>query len=97
MKSHIWIEINISSYAISGILSQLNLNSNVLSNNLNKSDFDKCYLVTYFFGKMIFAETQYKTYNAEFFTIIEAFKTWRDYIKGCKHKVFILINDNNLH
>ena len=43
-ESHIRIEIGASSYAIDGVLSQLNFNSNAPSNdpkdlNLNKSDF----------------------------------------------------------
>ena len=41
LKSYIWRKTDISGYTISGILSQLNLNSNILPNNLNsnKSDF----------------------------------------------------------
>ena len=39
LKSHIWIEINISCYAIDRILSQLNLGFDALPNDLNKSDF----------------------------------------------------------
>ena len=41
LKSHIQIKTNALSYAIDGVLSQLNLDSNALSNNsnLNKSDF----------------------------------------------------------
>ena len=39
-KSHIQIKTDVSSYAIGRMLSQLNLDSNTLSNNLNsKSDF----------------------------------------------------------
>ena len=41
LESHVWIKINASSYTINKILSQLNLNSNALSNDLssNKSYF----------------------------------------------------------
>ena len=41
LKSHISIKIDVSDYVIGGMLSQLNLDSNVLPNNsnLNKSDF----------------------------------------------------------
>lgn len=28
--------------------------------------------------------------------IVEAFKTWRPYLVGCKHKVFVFIDYNNL-
>ena len=45
---------------------------------------------------MIPAKTQYKTYEGELLAIVEAFKTWRHYLEGCKHKVLILINHNNL-
>ena len=45
---------------------------------------------------MILAETQYETYNGELLAIIEAFKTWRHYLEGCKHKVLVLTNHNNL-
>ena len=39
LKSHIWIKIDASSYAIGEVLSQLNLNSDVSPNDSNKSDF----------------------------------------------------------
>ena len=98
LESHIRIETDISSYAIAGVLSQLNLDSNALPNNsnLNRSDFSQWYPVAYFSKKMIPAKTQYKTHNAELLAIVKAFKTWRYYLKGCKHKVFVLTNYNNL-
>ena len=45
---------------------------------------------------MIPAETKYETYNSELLAIIEAFKTWWHYLKGCKHEVLVLTNHNNL-
>ena len=45
---------------------------------------------------MIPAETRYKIYDGEFLAIIEAFKIWRHYLKGCKHEVLILTDHNNL-
>ena len=59
------------------MLSQLNLDSNILLNNssLNKSGFGQLYLIAYFFKKMIFAQIQYNTYNAKFLVIIKIFKT----------------------
>ena len=57
LESLIQIQSDISSYAIGGVLSQLNLDSNESSNNLNlKSDFSQWHLVIYFFKKMIFAK-----------------------------------------
>ena len=44
---------------------------------------------------MISAKTWYKTQNAEFLAIIEAFKTWYYYLEGCKYKILVLINYNN--
>ena len=45
---------------------------------------------------MIPAETRYKTHNGELLAIVEAFKTWRHYLEGCKHEVLVLIDHNNL-
>ncbi len=45
---------------------------------------------------MIPTETWYKTYNQELLAIVEAFKTWRYYLKGCKYEIFVLIDPNNL-
>ena len=45
---------------------------------------------------MIPTETQYKTHNGELLAIIEAFKTWRHYLEGCKYKVLVFTNHNNL-
>ena len=57
LKSHIWIKTNISSYIISRILSQLNLDFDALPNNLNKPDFAQWYLIAYFFKKIISTKT----------------------------------------
>ena len=45
---------------------------------------------------MIPAKTWYKTHDGELLVIVEVFKTWRYYLEGCKHKVLVLINYNNL-
>ncbi len=45
---------------------------------------------------MILAETRYETYDSELLAIVEAFKTWRYYLEGCKHKVLVLTDYNNL-
>ena len=94
LESHIQIENNVSSYAISGMLNQLNLNFNALPNdlNLNKSDFSQWHPVVYFSKKLISAETQYKTPNTEFPAIVEVYKTWRHYLESCKYKVFLPTN-----
>ena len=97
-ESHIRIETDASGYAIGGVLSQLNLDSDAPPNdsNLNKSDFGQWHPIAYFFGKMILTETRYKTHDAELLAIVEAFKTWRHYLEGCKHEVLVLTDHNNL-
>ena len=45
---------------------------------------------------MILAETRYETHDGELVAIVEAFKTWRHYLKGCKHEVLVQTNHNNL-
>ena len=52
--------------------------------------------MAFFSQKMILAKTQYETHNEELLAIVEAFKTWRHYLEGCKHKVVVFIDHNNL-
>ena len=40
LKSYVKIETDISGYAMNKVLTQLNLNSNILPNNLNLNNFD---------------------------------------------------------
>ena len=80
---HIQIETDASGYAISDVLSQL-------------TDLGQWHPVAYYSQKMIPVETQYEIHNGKLLAIVEAFKTWRYYLKGCKHKVLILTNPNNL-
>ena len=49
-----------------------------------------------FFGKMILVKIWYKTYDGELLVIVKTFKTWRYYLEGGKHKVWLLIDYNNL-
>ena len=82
-KCHIQIETDASGYAIGGVLSQL-------------TDLGRWHLVAYYFRKMIPAKTWYKTHDGELLAIVEAFKTWRHYLEGCKHEVLVLTDHNNL-
>ena len=84
-ECHIRIETDASGYAIGGVLSQLT------SDNLGQ-----WHPVAFYSRKMIPAETRYKTHDGELLAIVEAFKTWRHHLKGCKHKVLVLTNHNNL-
>lgn len=51
--------------------------------------------MAFFLRKIILAETYYKTHNQELWAIMQAFKTWLHYFKGCKYKVFVLTYNNN--
>ncbi len=103
-ECHIQIETNVLGYAIGEVLSQITLDQHSFGHmthkNLNPissySKIDQWHPVVFFSQKMILAETRYKTYNQELLAIIEAFKTWRHYLEGCKYKVLILTNHNNL-
>ena len=59
------------------------IKSKISAKNLSKSNFGQWHPVTCFSRKMISAETQYKTHNAELLAIVKAFKTWRHYLEGC--------------
>ena len=82
-KCHIRIEIDASGYAIGGVLSRL----------INSGQWHP---VVYYSQKMIPAKTRYKTHNNELLAIVEAFKTWRHYLKNFKHEMLMLTNHNNL-
>ena len=70
-KPHIKIEIDVSSYVIGRVLSQLT------SDNLGQ-----WHPVAFFSRKMILAETRYKAHDGKLLAIVEAFKTWRHYLEG---------------
>ena len=82
---HIRIETDASIYAIGEVLSRLILNN-----------LGPWYLVVYFSRKMITAKIRYETHNDELLAIIEGFKTWCHYLEGCKYKVLVHTDHNNL-
>ena len=83
-KRYIWVETDASGHVIGGALSQLT------------NDLGQWHLVAYFLRKMIIAKTWYETYDGELLAIVETFKTWRHYLKDCKHKVFVFTDQKNL-
>ena len=94
-KCHILIETNISGYAIGGMLSQLA--SETRPNGVViKTDLGQWHLVAFFLKKIIPAKTWYEIQNGELLAIVKAFKTWRYYLEGCKHKVLVFTDYNNL-
>ena len=84
LECHIQIETDALSYAIGGIFSQL-----------TSDDLGRWHPVAFFSRKMIPAKTRYETHDGELLAIVEAFKTWRHYLKGCKHEVLVLTDHNN--
>ena len=83
LERYIRIETDASGYVIGDILSQLIPESS------------QWHPVSFFFKKIIPAETRYETHNQELLTIVDVLKTWRHYLEGCKFKVLVLINYNN--
>ena len=86
LECHIRIKTDASNYAIGGVLSQLTLDN-----------LGQWHPVAFYLQKMILAKTWYKTHDGELLTIVGAFKTWRHYLEGCKHKVFVFTNHNYLY
>ena len=94
-KYHIWIETDVLSYAIGGVLNKLTSGIN-LDGVVIKTNLGQWHLVAFFSRKIIPVETCYKTHNSKFLAIIEAFKTWRHYLESCKYKMLVFTNYNNL-
>ena len=94
-ESHIRIETDASGYAIGGVLSQLSSGTRP-DGVVTKADLGQWHPVAFFSRKMIPAETRYETHDGELLAIVEAFKTWRHYLEGCKHEVLVLTDHNNL-
>ncbi len=105
LEYHIRIKIDTLKYAISGVLSQMTSDQyssgHMTHKNLNsdfpKSEIDQWYLIAFFFQKMIPFETGYQTHNQKLLAIVEIFKTCRHYLEGCKYKVLVLTDNNNLN
>ena len=50
----------------------------------------------FFFEKEDSSRSWYETHDNKFLAIIEAFKTWKHYLKDNKYKVLMFIDHNNL-
>ena len=94
-ECHIRIETDASGYAIGGVLSQLASGTSP-DGVVTKADLGQWHPVAFFSKKMIPAETCYETHDGKLLAIVEAFKTWRHYLEGCKHEVLVLTDHNNL-
>ena len=95
-ESHIRIEIDVSGYVIGDVLSQLSSGTRP-DGIVTKYNLGQWHLVAFFSRKIISAKTWYETHNSELLAIIKAFITWRHYLEGCKHKILVLIDYNNLY
>ena len=84
LKKSIFIETNISNYAVSDILSQ-------------QSTDTHWHLVTFFSCKLQSAECNYDTLDQELLIIVTSFQTWRHYLKEAKHTIKVLTDHYNLH
>ena len=94
-ECHIRIETNASDYAIGGMLSQLASGTRP-DRVVTKTNLSQWHPVAFFFRKMIPAETWYETYDSKLLAIVEVFKMCHHYLKGCKHKILVLTDHNNL-
>jgi len=87
LKLLIQIETDVLKAAVSEALSQLRKNA---------SDQIHWHSVTFWFYKMMFAEHNYDTEDAEMLAIVMTFKHWQHYMKEIKHVITVIINYANL-
>ena len=55
------------------------------------------HLIAYYLHKIIPIKTWYKTHDKKLLAIVKLLQTWQHYLKGCKHKVIVLTNNNNFY
>ena len=77
------VEIDASEKAIGNMLCQQDTNNN-------------WHPIAYYLRKMVPAERNYETHDAELLAIVEGFRTWRHYLEGAAHTILILTDHNNL-
>ncbi len=103
-ECYILKKTNVLGYTISRVLSHLISKTGLANQMIYKSndqpnqlsEIGQWHLVAFISRKMISIETNYKTHNQKLLAIIKACKTWNHYLEGCKYKVFVLTDDNNL-
>ena len=78
------VETDASSFAISGIISQL------------QEDDGHWHPIAFWLWKMTDIKTHYEAYNRELLAIIEIFKHWWHYLKGSRYPVVVKSNHANL-
>ena len=78
------VETDASSFAISGIISQL------------QEDDGHWHPIAFWSWKMIDIETCYEAHDGELLAIIEIFKHWQHYLKGSRYPVIMKSDHANL-
>lgn len=79
----IWLETNTSRKTMEGVLFQQDKEMNWPS-------------IIDYSRKMLSAEWNHETHDAELWTIVDAFKILRHYLEGAAHMILVLTDDNNL-
>jgi hypothetical protein len=77
------VETDASTFAISGILSQL-------------FEDEKWHPVAFVSRKLTSSELNYEVYDLELLAIVYSFKIWRHYLEGTQHTIQVLSDHNNL-
>lgn len=77
------LETDASEFGVAGIISQLQADG-------------QWHPVAFYSRKMIPAERNYETHDAELLAIVMCFKQWRHYLEGSVHPIEVLTDHNNL-
>ena len=78
------IETDASSFAISGIISQL------------QEDDGQWHLIAFWSWKITDIKTHYKAHDGELLAIVEVFKHWQYYLEGSRYPIVVKSNHANL-
>jgi hypothetical protein len=83
LTKKIWIEPNVSGFAVAAILTQLQENG-------------QWHSVAYWSCKMQDAEHRYEIHDKKLLAIVAAFKQWCHYLKNSKYSIVVLSDHANL-
>jgi len=84
----IFMETDASGFAIAAVLSQVFKDADGMNAQRRP--------IAYWSRKLLPAEANYETHDAELLAIVAAFKQWRHYLEGSAHTVTVLTDHNNL-
>jgi transposase InsO family protein len=83
------VETDASGFAVGGVLSQPGNDDAEVSQRQYRP-------VAFWSRKMTPAEMNYETHDSELLAIVMAFKHWRHYLEGSRHRVTVVTDHNNL-